>query len=65
VALHLLRHHDETFPAVGGFKNLYRQDLRREVNGVDRSFDGDPEMPLLWYLCDELNLTGTLIVQDP
>jgi hypothetical protein len=22
-------------------------------------------MPLLWYLCDELNLTGTLIVQDP
>jgi hypothetical protein len=38
-----LRHHDETFPAVGGFKNLYRQDLRREVNGVDRSFDGDPD----------------------
>lgn len=29
------------------------------VNGVERSFDGDPEMPLLWYLRDILGLTGT------
>jgi isoquinoline 1-oxidoreductase subunit alpha len=29
------------------------------VNGQDRSFDGDPAMPLLWYLRDELALTGT------
>src|SRR6185369_3376408 len=29
------------------------------VNGVNRSFSGDPEMPLLWYLRDELHLTGT------
>jgi len=29
------------------------------VNGVKRSFDGDPEMPLLWYLRDVLRLTGT------
>ena len=29
------------------------------VNGVGRSFDGDPDMPLLWYLRDELRLTGT------
>ena len=29
------------------------------VNGVARQFDGDPEMPLLWYLRDELELTGT------
>jgi isoquinoline 1-oxidoreductase alpha subunit len=29
------------------------------VNGVARSFDGDPEMPLLWYLRDMLGLTGT------
>ena len=28
------------------------------VNGMARSFDGDPEMPLLWYLRDELGLTG-------
>lgn len=33
--------------------------IRFKVNGVDRSFDGDPEMPLLWYLRDELRLTGT------
>ena len=29
------------------------------VNGVEHRFDGDPEMPLLWYLRDELGLTGT------
>jgi isoquinoline 1-oxidoreductase alpha subunit len=29
------------------------------VNGVARSFGGNPEMPLLWYLRDELHLTGT------
>ncbi len=28
------------------------------VNGEDRSFDGDPTMPLMWYLRDELGLTG-------
>jgi isoquinoline 1-oxidoreductase alpha subunit len=30
-----------------------------KVNGVDRTFDGDPDMPLLWYLRDDLRLTGT------
>jgi isoquinoline 1-oxidoreductase alpha subunit len=29
------------------------------VNGASRSFDGDEEMPLLWYLRDDLRLTGT------
>jgi isoquinoline 1-oxidoreductase alpha subunit len=29
------------------------------VNGVPRAFTGNPEMPLLWYLRDELHLTGT------
>ena len=29
------------------------------VNGQDRTFDGDPSMPLMWYLRDELGLTGT------
>jgi isoquinoline 1-oxidoreductase subunit alpha len=33
--------------------------IKLKVNGRDRSFDGDPEMPLLWYLRDELDLTGT------
>lgn len=30
-----------------------------KVNGVSRQFNGDPEMPLLWYLRDELGLTGS------
>ena len=30
-----------------------------KVNGTDRSFDGDPDMPLLWFLRDDLRLTGT------
>ena len=29
------------------------------VNGTARTFDGDEEMPLLWYLRDDLRLTGT------
>ncbi len=29
------------------------------VNGKQKTFDGDPEMPLLWLLRDELRLTGT------
>jgi len=33
--------------------------IKLKVNGVERSFDGDPEMPLLWYLRDILGLTGT------
>jgi isoquinoline 1-oxidoreductase alpha subunit len=29
------------------------------VNGQTRMFDGDEDMPLLWYLRDDLRLTGT------
>ena len=29
------------------------------VNGTARTFDGDEDMPLLWYLRDDLRLTGT------
>ncbi|MDM0114995.1 (2Fe-2S)-binding protein [Variovorax sp. J22R133] len=29
------------------------------VNGASRNFDGDASMPLLWYLRDELQMTGT------
>ena len=29
------------------------------VNGQARAFDGDPETPLLWWLRDEIGLTGT------
>ena len=33
--------------------------IQLKVNGVSRQFDGDPQMPLLWYLRDLLQLTGT------
>ncbi len=33
--------------------------VKLKVNGTERSYDGDPSMPLLWYLRDELRLTGT------
>jgi isoquinoline 1-oxidoreductase subunit alpha len=33
--------------------------VKLTVNGIDRTFDGDPNMPLLWYLRDVLGLTGT------
>ena len=29
------------------------------VNGTGQTFDGDEDMPLLWYLRDDLRLTGT------
>ncbi|HKV41604.1 MAG TPA: (2Fe-2S)-binding protein [Blastocatellia bacterium] len=33
--------------------------IRIKVNGVEHSFDGDPGMPLLWYIRDIVGLTGT------
>jgi isoquinoline 1-oxidoreductase alpha subunit len=33
--------------------------LKLRVNGQEQQFDGDESMPLLWYLRDELGLTGT------
>ena len=33
--------------------------MQIKVNGAQHTFNGDPEMPLLWYLRDELKLTGT------
>jgi isoquinoline 1-oxidoreductase alpha subunit len=33
--------------------------IQLQVNGVARQFAGDPEMPLLWYLRDQLQLTGS------
>jgi isoquinoline 1-oxidoreductase alpha subunit len=32
---------------------------RFELNGRPVGFDGDPQMPLLWYLRDHAGLTGT------
>jgi isoquinoline 1-oxidoreductase alpha subunit len=33
--------------------------VQLRVNGLERSFDGDAAMPVLWYLRDELGLTGS------
>jgi isoquinoline 1-oxidoreductase alpha subunit len=33
--------------------------IQLKVNGKRLEFDGDPEMPLLWYLRDTIELTGT------
>lgn len=33
--------------------------LTISVNGKDYKFDGDPNTPLLWFVRDELGLTGT------
>ncbi len=33
--------------------------VQLKVNGVTRKFEGDPEMPLLWYLRDMLEMSGT------
>ena len=33
--------------------------IELSVNGQGRQFDGDPNMPLLWYVRDELGLTGS------
>jgi len=33
--------------------------VKLTVNGKPHSYDGDPDMPLLWYVRDDLRLTGT------
>src|ERR1044071_4968565 len=33
--------------------------IQLKVNGESRSFDGSPDMPLLWVLRDGLGMTGT------
>ena len=33
--------------------------IKFKLNGQERTFDGDPEMPLLWYVRDIAGLSGT------
>src|SRR5215469_3905249 len=33
--------------------------IKLKVNSKNQQFNGDPDMPLLWVLRDELNLKGT------
>ncbi|HEY3741895.1 MAG TPA: 2Fe-2S iron-sulfur cluster-binding protein, partial [Bryobacteraceae bacterium] len=33
--------------------------IRLKVNGASKQFDGDPDMPVLWYVRDMLDMCGT------
>jgi isoquinoline 1-oxidoreductase alpha subunit len=33
--------------------------IKLKINGKELAYDGDPQMPLLWYLRDVAGLTGT------
>ena len=33
--------------------------MKVKVNGTEREFSGDQQMPILWFLRDELKMTGT------
>ena len=33
--------------------------IKLKINGEVRNWDGDPDLPLLWFLRDEAGLTGT------
>ena len=33
--------------------------IKLNVNGKEQSWDGDPDLSLLWFLRDEIGLTGT------
>lgn len=33
--------------------------MKTTINGVDRTYEGDPAMPLLWFVRDQLGLVGT------
>jgi isoquinoline 1-oxidoreductase alpha subunit len=63
-AKRLIEHNDfsrsacaSEFP--GNFSNRGEVMVKLKVNGTERTFDGDATMPLLWFLRDELRLTGT------
>ena len=33
--------------------------IKVKINGQQHNWDGDPDLPLLWFLRDETGLTGT------
>ena len=33
--------------------------IKVKINGQEQNWDGDPDLPLLWFLRDEVGLTGT------
>ena len=33
--------------------------IKVKINGQEQNWDGDPDLSLLWFICDEAGLTGT------
>lgn len=33
--------------------------IKLKINGQEKNWDGDPNLPLLWFIRDEVGLTGT------
>src|SRR5215467_14053641 len=33
--------------------------IKLNINGKEQTWDGDPDLPLLWFIRDEVGLTGT------
>ena len=33
--------------------------IKLKINGQEKTWDGDPDLPLLWFIRDEAGLTGT------
>jgi len=33
--------------------------IKVRINGQERNWDGDPDLSLLWFIRDEIGLTGT------
>ena len=33
--------------------------IKVKINGQEQNWDGDPDLPLLWFIRDEVGLTGT------
>lgn len=54
----ILRHYEAVVPDRPGGP-VTPAPVTLTVNGTRRTFDGDGSMPLLWFLRDELALTGT------
>jgi isoquinoline 1-oxidoreductase alpha subunit len=46
-----------------GYRQLMKSEetimIKMKINGQEQSWDGDPSLPLLWFLRDEIGLTGT------
>lgn len=54
----LLAHLDETLQAVPYQEGEIIM-IKLKINGQEQNWDGDPDLPLLWFIRDEIGLTGT------